>query len=60
MLAIGNIQLHGGSTYNLKMIETFVDRVGTTTADEQRKVVGQLDARLRRIACKKLWIASLE
>ena len=37
-------------SYNLKMIETFVERVAASAAPEQRRVVDKLDKRLRNIA----------
>ena len=42
-------------SYNMKLIETFVNRVGTSSAMEQRNVVDQLDSRLRSIALRELW-----
>ena len=45
-------------SYNLKRIETFVNRIGGSTAVQQQKVVTKLDSRLRRIARNKVWIAS--
>ena len=45
-------------SYNLRNIETFVDRIGNATAVEQREVIRKLDDRLRRIALRKVWVAS--
>ena len=42
-------------SYNLKMMENFVDRVGTSSAAEQREVVSKLDSRLHSIALRKVW-----
>lgn len=42
-------------SYNLKMVENFVDRVGTSSAAEQREVGSKLDHRLRNIALRRVW-----
>ena len=44
-------------SYNLGLIEKFIDRVGTSAAAEQRVVVGKLDRRLRSIALGEVWHA---
>ena len=44
--------------YNLKKVETFVNRIGRATAAEQQKVVTKLDSRLSRLARERVWVAS--
>ena len=53
----GHVQGLHVVSYNLKLIESFVARVGTSTAAEQRVAVGKLDHRLRSIALREVWHA---
>jgi hypothetical protein len=47
-------------SYNLKLIETFVARVGSSAAAEQRGVAGKLDSRLHSLALREVWHARSE
>ena len=51
---LGRVQGLHVVSYNLKMVENFVDRVGTSSAAEQREVVAMLDSRLHSIALQKV------
>ena len=44
-------------SYNMKLIERFVARVGTSSAAEQRDVVAKLDSRLHSAALREVWHA---
>jgi hypothetical protein len=52
----GRVQALHVVSYNLKMVETFVNRAGTSSAAEQREVVAKLDRRLRSVALRKVWL----
>ena len=44
-------------SYNLRLIESFVARVGSSAAAEQCAVVEKLDSRLRSVALREVWHA---